>query len=144
MERGQVHKPLEEIITIMNITEVNVILAKDSGKVAAYCSIVIDDAFVVHDIKLLHSSNTKNPYFLSFPSRMLDKRCDECGKKNVLKASFCNYCGAKLKYVVNHSDNCLKDRPYADICNPITLEYRKQIEQLIIDRYEELVGITHG
>lgn len=48
----------------MNITEVRV-FPVDEEKLKAFCSIVIDDAFVVSDIKIISGRNGR---FLSMPS----------------------------------------------------------------------------
>lgn len=84
----------------MEITEVRV-FPVDEDKLKAFASIVIDDAFVVSDIKIIDG---KNGRFLSMPST---KR---------------------------------KDGSFRDIAHPLNNETRRQIEERIFRRYDEIVN----
>ncbi len=54
---------------IMNITEVKIrLLKKDEGKLKAVATVIIDDCFAVHDIKIIENDNS---YFISMPSKKL-------------------------------------------------------------------------
>ena len=56
----------------MNITEVRVKLTMDpNSKLKGYCSVTLDDAFVVRDLKIIEDS--KGP-FVAMPSRKLADR----------------------------------------------------------------------
>lgn len=50
----------------MQISDIRVRLVKKEGKLKAVASIIIDDAFAVHDIKIIENNNE---YFVSMPSR---------------------------------------------------------------------------
>lgn len=50
----------------MNITDVRVRKIGDQGKMKAIVSITIDDAFVIHDIKVIEG---QNGLFVAMPSR---------------------------------------------------------------------------
>lgn len=50
----------------MNITDVRVRKIKDDGKMKAVVSVTFDDAFVVHDIKIIEG---QSGLFVAMPSR---------------------------------------------------------------------------
>ncbi len=50
----------------MEITEVKVYPAKESGRLKAYATIVFDESFIIRDLKVIEG--TKG-YFVSMPSR---------------------------------------------------------------------------
>ena len=76
------------------ITEVRVKLSADPrSKLKAFCSVTIDDAFVVRDLKVIEGG--KGP-FVAMPSRKLSDHCSRCNHKNHLRAAYCNHCGAQL------------------------------------------------
>lgn len=50
----------------MVITEVKVYLAKDSGRLKAYATIVFDDCFIIRDLKVIEGDKG---FFVSMPSR---------------------------------------------------------------------------
>ena len=78
----------------MNITEIRVKLTMDPrNKLKGYCSVTLDDAFVVRDLKIIEGA--KGP-FVAMPSRKLSDRCPHCAAKNCLTANYCNQCGHKL------------------------------------------------
>jgi stage V sporulation protein G len=52
--------------TAMKITEVKVYLAKESGRLKAYATVVFDDAFIVRDLKIIEGHKG---LFVSMPSR---------------------------------------------------------------------------
>lgn len=52
----------------MNITDIRVKKLSKSGKMRGVASITIDDAFVVHDIKVIEG---EKGYFIAMPSKML-------------------------------------------------------------------------
>jgi stage V sporulation protein G len=85
----------------MHITEVRV-FPVDEEKLKAFASIVIDDAFVVSDIKIIHG---KNGRFLSMPST---KR---------------------------------RNGTFRDIAHPLNQETRLMIEEMIFQRYDEVLAI---
>lgn len=50
----------------MQISDIRVRLVKKEGKLKAVASIIIDEAFAIHDIKIIENNND---YFVSMPSR---------------------------------------------------------------------------
>lgn len=119
----------------MRITEVRIKLMDDpSDRLCAFCSITLDECFVIRDLKIIHGAKGA---FVAMPSRKLTDRCPKCHSKNHLRATFCNQCGVRL-----HSERASKDddgraKLYADIAHPINSECRDQIQQMVIAAYEE-------
>src|SRR3972149_4404393 len=80
---------------IMVITEVRVKLVnRPNDKLRAFCSITLDNALVVRDLKIIEGA--KGP-FVAMPSRKLTDRCPKCGGENHIMAKYCNDCGCKLE-----------------------------------------------
>lgn len=50
----------------MEITEVKVYPAKDSGRLKAYATIVFDNSFIIRDLKVIEGDKG---FFISMPSR---------------------------------------------------------------------------
>lgn len=121
----------------MEITEVRIKLV-DGGaeRLLAFCSITIDAAFVVRDLKLI--GGPAGP-FVAMPSRKLCGHCPSCGFKNPLRASYCNQCGGRVEGAVPRDEGG-RTRLYADIAHPINAACRELIERRIVQEYEsELV-----
>ncbi len=79
----------------MDITEIRIKLMEDSeDRLRAFCSITIDNCFVVRDLKIIDGSNGP---FVAMPSRKLTGHCHRCNHKNHLRAAYCNHCGVKLQ-----------------------------------------------
>lgn len=118
----------------MKITEVRVKLMEDpDDRLQAFCSITIDDWFVVRDLKIIDGSSGP---FVAMPSRKLTSHCRKCRSKNHLRAHYCNQCGAK-----QHTENAGRDQSgrvklYADIAHPINSECREEIQRQVITEYE--------
>ena len=67
----------------MEITEVRVKLMEEPGeRLQAFCSITLDDAFVVRDLKIIEGATGP---FVAMPSRKLTAHCTQCGCKNHLR-----------------------------------------------------------
>lgn len=85
----------------MNITDVKVFIREgNQNQLKAFVNIVIDDAFIVRNIKVIEG---ENGLFVAMPSRKLS------------------------------------NGEYRDIAHPINTETRKQIEELIISKYKEIL-----
>ena len=119
----------------MKITEVRVkLVANKDDRLKGFCSMTLDNDFVVRDIKVIEGTNG---LFVAMPSRKMSDHCRECGGKNHLRARFCNNCGAKL------NENRVKPDPkgrmklHADIAHPINAECRKGIQETIAKAFEE-------
>ena len=75
----------------MQITDVQVNLCEGSeDRLRAYCAIVIDNEFVVHNIRIIEKSNG---LLIAMPSRKLTLKCPSCRMKNPVDAKFCMTCG---------------------------------------------------
>ena len=69
----------------MNITEVRVKLTEaKKNRLQAFCSITIDNDFVVRDLKVIEGHKGA---FIAMPSRKLTDRCPKCGGKNHIMAN---------------------------------------------------------
>lgn len=121
----------------MQITEVRIKLVENgTERLLAFCSITIDGAFVVRDLKVIGGPNGP---FVAMPSRKLCGHCPSCGFKNPLRASYCNQCGGRVEGAMPRDEGG-RTRLYADIAHPINASCREFIERRIVQEYEaELV-----
>ena len=123
----------------MNITEVRVKLTEaKKNRLQAFCSITIDNDFVVRDLKIIEGYKGA---FVAMPSRKLADKCPKCNSKNHLRSRFCNDCGTKLddKRVLDESGDESKGKfkLYADTAHPINSKCRDEIEQKVLAAYKE-------
>ncbi|MHC4624531.1 MAG: septation protein SpoVG family protein [Planctomycetota bacterium] len=121
----------------MEISEVRVkLVANKDDRLKAFCSITMDNQFVVRDIKVIEGAGG---LFVAMPSRKMSDHCDKCGSKNHLRAKFCNNCGATLSE--NRAKKDLKGRMklHADIAHPINAECRRRIQEKVIAAFKEEV-----
>ncbi len=84
----------------MQITDIRIRKIAKEGKMKAVVSITFDNAFVVHDIKVIEG---ERGLFIAMPSR---------------KAS---------------------DGEYRDIAHPINSETRDEIQDIILQKYEDML-----
>jgi stage V sporulation protein G len=121
----------------MEITEVRVkLVSNKDDRLKAFCSITMDNEFVVRDIKIIEGSGG---VFVAMPSRKMSDHCEKCGGKNHLRAKFCNNCGAKLKENRMKKDIKGRLKLHADIAHPINVECRKNIQEKVSAAYQEEV-----
>ena len=119
----------------MEITEVRVKLMEESGeRLQAFCSITLDDCFVVRDLKIIEGATGP---FVAMPSRKLTTHCPYCKCKNHFRAAFCNQCGREQKEQRAPKDEEGRAKLYADIAHPINAVCREMIQQRVIEAYEE-------
>jgi stage V sporulation protein G len=119
----------------LHITEIRVKLTEDPrNKLKAYCSVTIDDAFVVRDLKIIEGA--RGP-FVAMPSRKLSDHCKHCGHKNHLRASFCNQCGSRLDDERAHRDDRGRARLHADLAHPINSPTRIELHKAVVRAYAE-------
>ncbi len=124
----------------MKITEVRIKLMDDpDDRLQAFCSITIDDAFVVRDLKII--DGTSGP-FVAMPSRKLTAHCPQCGCKNHLRAAHCNHCGIRLKDDLPLKDPEGRAKLYADIAHPINSECREMIQRRVIETFQEELALA--
>lgn len=123
----------------MQITEVRIKLV-DGGaeRLLAFCSITIDAAFVVRDIKLIDGPSGP---FVAMPSRKLATHCGTCRTKNPRRSNYCSQCGHRLPATgPGLREDEGRQRLYADIAHPINAACRDLIQRHVVAEYEtELV-----
>ena len=85
----------------MKITKVEIRPMRDEGNLKAFCSVVFDDVFIVHSVKIIQG---KDSLFVAMPSREM------------------------------------KNGQFRDTAHPIDNQFRREIEEEILERYRKLVG----
>ena len=119
----------------MDITEVRIKLVPPGhDKLRAFCSITIDNNFVIRDLKVIEGSKGA---FVAMPSRKLTNRCPRCGGKNHHRATYCNDCGRRLPDERLPLGAGGRAKLHADIAHPINSECRTMIQQRVLDVYQE-------
>ena len=119
----------------MVITEVRIKLVEENNeRLMAFCSITLDNAFVIRDLKIIEG--TKG-LFVAMPSRKLTDRCPRCGSKNHLRSRFCNNCGTHLDENRAPRDHDGRAKLHADIAHPINSTCREVMQQAIIKSYHD-------
>lgn len=119
----------------MEITEVRVKLVKNQDdRLKAFCSMTLDDEFVIRDIKIIEGVGG---YFVAMPSRKMSDHCTKCGTKNHLKARFCNSCGAPLPDDRTRKDAKGRLKLHADIAHPINARCRQHLQQKVVATFKE-------
>jgi stage V sporulation protein G len=106
-------------------------MEESEDRLRAFCSITIDNSFVIRDLKII--DGTSGP-FVAMPSRKLAGHCQRCGYKNHLRASYCNHCGVKQ----TSSSEAVFDSPqklYADVAHPINSECREMIQNAVLEEF---------
>lgn len=117
----------------MEITEVRVKLVENKDdRLKAFCSMTIDNCFVVRDVKIIEGTGG---LFVAMPSRKMSDHC-ECGAKNYLRARYCNNCGKKLSEDRASKSNRGRLKLHADIAHPINAECRDMIQDTIVKAYD--------
>jgi len=118
----------------MKVTNVTVKLASQSSdRLKAFCTMTLDDEFVVRDLKVIEGTSG---LFVAMPSRKLTDHCPKCGGKNHLRAKFCNDCGAELPQD-RAPDEEAQGKLHADVAHPINSECRNRLQGIILDAYRE-------
>jgi stage V sporulation protein G len=117
------------------ITEVRIKLVEENNeRLMAFCSITLDNAFVIRDLKIIEG--TKG-LFVAMPSRKLTDRCGHCGSKNHLRSRFCNNCGHKLDENRAARDMDGRAKLHADIAHPINSSCREVMQSAIIKTFND-------
>ena len=121
----------------MEITEVRVkLISNKDERLKAFCSVTMDNEFVVRDIKIIEGTNG---LFVAMPSRKMSDHCEKCGGKNHLRARFCNNCGAALSENRARKDMQGRMKLHADIAHPINAGCRQKIQQKVNEAFSEEV-----
>jgi stage V sporulation protein G len=130
----------------VNITEVKVFLrTREEGKLRAYATITIDNAFVIRDLKVIEGNKG---LFVAMPSRKLRQSCPHCGHRNVVRSKYCNQCGNNIESLMREglhvSGGEQGDNQHRDIAHPITAESRQNIQSKILEAYQQRKGATQS
>lgn len=116
----------------MEITEVRIkLITGKNDKLRAFCSITIDNDFVIRDLKIIEG--TKGP-FVAMPSRKLMERCTICKGKNHQRARYCNECGRRLPPPRNGRAP-RSAKLHADIAHPINSGCREFLQSRVLEFY---------
>ena len=119
----------------MEITEVRVkLIDNKDDRLKAFCSVTMDNEFVVRDIKIIEGTNG---YFVAMPSRKMSDHCEKCGSKNHLRAKFCNNCGESLPEDRARKDFKGRLKLHADIAHPINAACRQKIQEKVTVAFED-------
>jgi len=114
----------------VNITDVNVKLMDDrNDKLAAFCSVIIDDSFIIQDLKVIRGPKG---IFVAMPSRKLTDKCPRCGGKNHLRAHYCNDCGTRLRDDRASIDANGRAVLYVDIAHPLNPAAREMLQRKVL------------
>ncbi|MBI4574664.1 MAG: septation protein SpoVG family protein [Planctomycetes bacterium] len=117
----------------LNITSIRVrVLSPPEGSLKAVCSVTIDEAFVIRDLKVV--ANDKGT-FIAMPSRRVSDRCPQCAAKNSISARYCNDCGTRLPQRRPTLDRSGRPRLYVDLVHPISSECRVHLQAAILQAY---------
>ena len=118
----------------MEITEVRVKLVDNKDdRLKAFCSMTIDNCFVIRDIKVIDGVGGA---FVAMPSRKMTDHC-RCGAKNFIRAKFCSNCGKKLDEDRFTKQGNARVKLHADIAHPINAECRDLIQDTVVKAYEQ-------
>lgn len=121
----------------MEITEVRVkLISNKDDRLKAFCSMTLDNEFVVRDIKIIEGAGG---VFVAMPSRKMSDHCEKCGGKNHLRAKYCNNCGAALQEHRAKRGFKGKMKLHADIAHPINAQCRQGIQQKVTAAYKQEV-----
>lgn len=126
----------------MRVTNVKVSRVKpgpyDDPRLLAFCSVTLDGAFVVHDVRLIEG---RGGPVVMMPSRRMEDKCPDCKARNALNARLCNQCGVKLADGRTLTGPDGRPRRHADVAHPCSREVREGVERAVIAAYEaELAG----
>ena len=117
----------------MEITEVRVrLVSVKNDKLRAFCSITVDNDFVVRDLKIIEGSKGA---FVAMPSRKLTERCSRCSGKNHFRARFCNDCGNRLGE--RQASDLSHQKIHTDIAHPISASSRDAMQKRILASFAE-------
>ena len=117
----------------MQITDVQIQLsAPGQDRLRAFCNIIIDDAFVIRDIKII--DGPQGP-FVAMPSRKMMTNCPACHSKYHRLANYCNQCGAALPRAPEGPRGTTK--LHSDIAHPINAVCRSQVQEAILQAFHK-------
>ncbi len=117
----------------MEITEAKIkLMPARSDRLQAFCTITLDNDFVIRDIKIIEGAKGA---FVAMPSRKLTDKCSKCSGKNHLRARFCNDCGGRLDENRASKDKRGRAKLHADIAHPINSACRERLQAKILEAF---------
>jgi stage V sporulation protein G len=124
----------------MQITDVQVKLVTGrDAKLRAFCSMTLDNEFIVRDIKIIERDEG---HLVAMPSRKMSDHCPQCGTKNHLRARYCNNCGAPFPENRAKVDSRGRVKLHADIAHPINADCRQRIQQTLLAAFQEELALS--
>ncbi|MCC6466001.1 MAG: SpoVG family protein [Planctomycetes bacterium] len=118
----------------IEVTEVRIKLAaEDDEKLLGYCSVTLNNAFVIKDLKIIQGDGSP---FIAMPSRKITDKCPRCSGKNHLRAKFCNECGSKLDPQRAETDQRGRAKLHFDLVHPIKPDVREYVHRKIVEAYQ--------
>ena len=124
----------------MEISEVRVRLVENKNdRLKAFCSVTLDNDFVVRDIKIIEGGGG---YIVAMPSKKRSDRCDKCGGKNHLRAKYCNNCGSHLSENRETRGSTGRTKFHTDIAHPINPGCREKIQSQIVKAFRREIELS--
>lgn len=120
----------------MQITHTRINVAyglPNDHKFLAYATIILDDCFAVHDLKIIKGDEGET--IVKMPTRHLKDRCPRCGKSNPFIHKYCAWCGLTLGQMRAQVGEDGKARLFVDIAHPITADFRGVVEDMVLNAY---------
>jgi len=116
----------------MRITDIKIKMADGSGKLLAFVTIIFDDCFAVHDIKIIQTASGQ---FVAMPTRKMMISCGSCRAKSQVQSRYCTQCGDRLppEHEALASLGC--PRPHTDVAHPVDKRFRQVLHDAILKRY---------
>lgn len=119
----------------MTISDIRIVLPVPplAGNLRAYVSVVFDDNFVVHDIKIVQVGER---LLVSMPSKHIHCYCDVCGAKNLYmsRIRYCGECAAPLSDAVpQHAERT--GSLFIDVFHPLNQKSRLWLETAVLRAY---------
>jgi stage V sporulation protein G len=128
----------------MEITEVRVSLReKENSRLKAFTTVTFDNCFVVRDIKVIDGNKG---LFVAMPSKKVRVSCPQCNFRNEMNSRYCNQCGAKLEVAPQPrlGDEDVRQEEHRDIAHPITMDFRKYIQDKVLEAYGKQKDAPQG
>jgi stage V sporulation protein G len=119
----------------VEITDVQVNLCGGGeDRLRAYCAVVFDHSFVVHNVRVIEKSDG---LLVAMPSRKLTSKCPNCHFKNPIDNCYCGNCGTHLRDEATIKRVQRETKVHFDIAHPINPETRHKIEVAVLAAYHQ-------
>lgn len=121
----------------MEITDVQVNLcANAEDRLKAYCAVVFDNSFVVHNVRVIEKTDG---LLIAMPSRKLTSKCPACHFKNPIDNAYCGNCGTRLRDDAAIKRLQRETKIHFDVAHPINPRCRQMIEDAVTIAYFKAV-----